>query len=168
MGAELPGAVVASAVLVAVRVAASGFPGRAAVGAAVTTVGSGLRWALALFLVPALAVRYGVNFGSPLLAAAGGGCVVLVAAVRALREGLGARRSGSPTQLFMVAGQLGFAAVAGLAAAYGAVHRVTDTYYEASLLRAVSIFLITAIVVCAATNEGLRIIPTTAAPRERP
>ncbi|MGW5250387.1 hypothetical protein ACWEQN_42850 [Streptomyces sp. NPDC004129] len=168
LGTELPGAEVASAVLVAVRVAASRFSGRAAAGAAVTTVGNALRWALALFLVPALAVRYGVNFGSPLLAAAGGGCVVLVAAVRALREGLGARRSGGPAQLFMVAGQLGFAAVAGLAAAYGAVHWVTDTYYEAALLRAMCVFLITAVVVCAATDEGLRIIPTTAAPRERP
>ncbi|MER6128148.1 hypothetical protein ABT173_37375 [Streptomyces sp. NPDC001795] len=154
--AELPGAAVALAVLVAVRAAASRFPGHAAVGAAVTTVGSGLRWSLALFFVPALAVRYGVNFGSPLLAAAAGGCVLLVAAVRAVREGLGDRRLlRNPERLSTGVGQLGFAAAAGFVAAYAAVHWATDTYYEAALLRAMCVFLITAIAVCAVTDEIL-------------
>lgn len=94
LGGRLPGALVAVVALVAARLAAGrlpdGEPGRAS-----ATVANALRYALVLFLVPALAVRYGPNVGSPLLAAAAGLLVCGAAAALTLRESLaGAGRNG--------------------------------------------------------------------------
>jgi hypothetical protein len=155
LGSELPGAAVALTVLVVARMVAARLPGRA-VGAAVATARSGLRWSLALFFVPALSVRYGVNFGSPLLAAGAGACIAVVASVLAVWERLSGRQHQRiDLYTFMLLSQLGLATAAGFAIAYWAVHWATDTYYEAVLLRAMSVFLVIAIAVCAMTDKGL-------------
>ncbi|MQY03265.1 hypothetical protein ACRB68_13070 [Actinomadura sp. RB68] len=87
-------------------------------------IAGGLRWGLAFFFVPALAIRYGVTFGHPAVAAAAGLLVAGAAAAAAVREAPG-----------LPAGRLTLAAVVGAAAAYASVRLVTDAYYEAGLLR---------------------------------
>ncbi|MFI5534357.1 hypothetical protein ACIA8O_38080 [Kitasatospora sp. NPDC051853] len=96
-----------------------------------------LRWSLAYFLVPALAVRYSVAFGTPLLGALAG---LLVGAL-ALRQGLGGR-AGAALPWLLAGG------AAGLVAAYLAVRAVTDTYYESALLRAMAVLLGTTALTC--------------------
>ena len=154
---RLPGAALAVGVLVAARQAAARLPEPAATGTAVAAVGHGLRWWLALFFVPALAVRYGVTFGAPLLAAGAGVLVAATASVLAVRQALAeAPRGLSATASALLVLRLGCALLAGLLAAYAAVRWATDTYYEAALLRALAAFLVTAIGLCAASDAWLR------------
>jgi hypothetical protein len=146
---RLPAAAAALAVLLAVRLIDGRFPAYAA-GTGVAVIAAGLRWSLALFFVPALAVRYGVNFGTSLPAAAAGGVILLAAAVHAGQEGLPPRR-----RVISVA-QLSMAGAAGLTVAYLAVRWVSDTFYEATVLRGAVGFLIAAVLVCAATDKYLQ------------
>lgn len=153
---RLPLAALAVGVLVAARLAAARLPEPAAAGTAVAAAGHALRWSLALPFVPALAVRYGVTFGAPWLAAAAGLLVMAVAAVLAVRQALPDAppgRTGGAGQLVV---RLGCAVLAGLAAGYAATRTGTDTYYEAALLRALAAFLIASIGVCAATDAWQR------------
>ncbi|MGH3389045.1 MAG: hypothetical protein ACRDOO_09225 [Actinomadura sp.] len=152
LGTRLPGALIALAVLVCARTLRPGgvSPVPTLPGGGVATIAAGLRWSLALFLVPALAVRYGVNFATPLVAAAAGGVIVLAAAVHAVREGPPANR-----WILVWTAQLPMAAVAGLGAAYVAVRWVADTFYEAALLRAAATSLMTAVLVCGLTDRYL-------------
>jgi peptidoglycan biosynthesis protein MviN/MurJ (putative lipid II flippase) len=108
------------------------------------------------FFVPALAVRYGVNFGTPLVAAAAGGLIVLAAVWYAARDALLPVRPGQRLRLLT---QLSLAAAAGLTVAYAALRWYRDTLYEGTLLRGVIGFLVTAIVVCAVTDKHLTSIP---------
>ncbi|MFV2175714.1 hypothetical protein ACFHW2_35005 [Actinomadura sp. LOL_016] len=149
LGGRLPGALVAVVVLVAARAASGRLPGGEP-GRASASVGIALRYALVLFLVPALAVRYGPNVGSPLLAGAAGLLVCAAAAGFTLREGLsGAGRS----RTLLWCGQAFAALLAGGLAGYAAVRAVTDVYYEAGLLRGAAVCFAVAVAVCALTDR---------------
>ncbi|MFD7640848.1 hypothetical protein ACFV4P_09345 [Kitasatospora sp. NPDC059795] len=113
--------------------------GPATVGPATAALGVVLRRGLVLFLVPALAIRYGLGFADPQVAA-GGGLLVAVAALCHRQV----RQAGAP---------LALAATAGLGAAYLALHAVADTYPESGLLRAMVAFLTTAVLVCAVADR---------------
>jgi hypothetical protein len=152
---RLYGAAIALAVLLSARLMAERLPAYG-VGAGVSAITVGLRWSLALFFVPALAVRYGVNFGTPLVAAAAGGLIVLAAVWYAARDALLPVRPGQRLRLLT---QLSLAAAAGLTVAYAALRWYRDTLYEGTLLRGVIGFLVTAIVVCAVTDKHLTSIP---------
>ncbi|MFE2916309.1 hypothetical protein [Kitasatospora indigofera] len=147
IGAELPAAAGSVAVLVAVRRARAALPAaRPPAGPAVSVIEAVLRRGLVLFLVPALAVRYGTGFGTPAVALGGGLLVLLVAVLPALRAGAAGRAgtrgaAGRSRPL----GRLALAGAAGLAAAYPAARWVPDAYYEAGLLRAVTAFLLAAV-----------------------
>ncbi|MFC9326609.1 hypothetical protein [Kitasatospora sp. NPDC057015] len=147
IGAELPAAALALAVLAAAHRARAALPADGPEpGPAVRALATGLRRGLVLFLVPALAVRYGVDFATPEIAVAGGAVVLLAAAAPALRAGTAGRRPPI--------GRLALAAGAGLAAAYPAASRVSDAYYEAGLLRAAGAFLLTAVAVAALADRA--------------
>ncbi len=149
LGGRLPGAAVALCVLVGARAASSRLPDGEA-GIALSSVTGALRWALLLFFVPALAVRYGVNFGTPILAVAAGLSICLVAGVRALRETL-AGAGTARIALWAAQGTtaLAFGGVVGCAA----VRLVTDRYYEAGLLRGAAAFFAVVVAVCALSDR---------------
>jgi hypothetical protein len=151
LSGRLPGAAIAACVLVGARwFSVRTGPGQA--GAALSSIAGGLRWALLLFFVPALAVRYGVNFGTPLIAGAAGLLICLVAAACALRDTL----SGlGPARIALWAVQAAVALLAGATAAYTALSLVTDTYYEAGLLRGAAIGFAVVIAVAALTDRWL-------------
>ncbi|MCP9954220.1 hypothetical protein [Actinomadura madurae] len=156
---RLPGAAIALCVLVGARWASS----RVSVsecGAALSSVVFGVRWALLLFFVPALAVRYGVNFGTPLIAAAAGLVIAMVAGVCALRDALAGE---ARTRIALWAVQALVAVFAGAATGYAAVRLVTDTYYEAGLLRGAATSFAVVIAVAAVTDRWCaRTAPATA------
>lgn len=152
LGGRLPGAVAAVCVLAGARWASSRARPDAGAGVALHSVVAGLRWALVLFFVPALAVRYGPNVGAPLVAAAAGLTVCLVAAACALRDALAGEGRGR-TALW--AGQMVAALSVGGAAGYAAVLLVTDTYYEAGLLRGAGVSFAAVVAVCALTDRWI-------------
>ncbi|GIE89068.1 hypothetical protein [Actinoplanes regularis] len=87
VGQHVPGAVVAGLVLAASRLAASRLRERGGplpAGPGLDTLTTGLSWWLALFLIPALAIRYELGFGSRLFAAAAGLLVIGAATTAAL------------------------------------------------------------------------------------
>lgn len=152
LGGRLPNAVVAIVVVVAARWASHRLDGDADTGPALKTVCMGLRWTLVLFFIPALAVRYGVNLATPLISAAAGLLICVAGAVHGLREGLagaGARRT------VLWAAQVAAALVAGGAAGFAAVRLVSDTYYEAGLLRGAGVCFAVAVAVCALTDRWI-------------
>ncbi|MFF4348154.1 hypothetical protein [Streptomyces sp. NPDC001530] len=159
---RLPGrtplALAAIGALVVLRLTAARLPVRPpGPGPAITFVGLAVsRW-LALFFVPALAIRYGVTFGTPALAAGGGLLTMAVAGLYALRDASttveGRHRYGRVLRLMA---QLGGASLAGAGAAYMAARWATGSYYEVSLLLASAAFLFTAIVVCGLTDVAVR------------
>jgi hypothetical protein len=151
LGGRLPGAVIAVCALVAARSASSRVRGGEP-GVALASVTSGLKWALVLFFVPALAVRYGVNFGTPLVAVAAALAICLAAALRVRRETLSGVGAG---RVALWAGQVATALLAAAAAGFAALRLVTDTYYEAGLLRAAGVAFVVAVAVCAATDRWL-------------
>jgi hypothetical protein len=149
LGGRLPGAALAAVILVAARWAATRMSSDGVAGLALTSVGVGLRWALVLFFVPALPVRYGVNFGIPLIAGVAGLLIWATGAVCALREAL----AGVATnRVVLWAVQVVMALLAGGVAGYAAVRLVTDTYYEAGLLRGAGLCVAAAVAVCALTD----------------
>ncbi|WP_433477681.1 hypothetical protein ACQPZP_11870 [Spirillospora sp. CA-142024] len=151
LSGRLPGAIVAACALVGARwFSARLSPGEA--GVALSSVAGGLRWALLLFFVPALAVRYGVNFGTPLIAVAAGSFVCLVAVVCGLRDALAGLE---PMRIGLWAVQATVAFLAGAVTGYAAVSLVTDTYYEAGLLRGAATCFAVVITVCALTDRRL-------------
>ncbi|QKW22533.1 hypothetical protein HUT16_28715 [Kitasatospora sp. NA04385] len=98
-----------------------------------------LRRTLVLFLVPALAVRYGLGFAHPGLAAAGALSVALAAlADRRIRA---------------AARPLGLAGAVGLAAAYLALHLRQDAHPESGLLRAMVALPVAAALLLARTDR---------------
>lgn len=155
LGGLLPGALVALGVLAGARWASSRLPSSqpapsAGAGVALASVAEGLRWALALFFVPALAVRYGPIAGTPVVAAVAGLVVCLVAAVCALRSALAGAGAG---RVAVWAAQAAAALAAGGAAGAAAVLLVTDTYYEAGLLRGAGACFAVVVAVCALTDR---------------
>lgn len=149
-------ALAAAAALAVFRRAAALLPPRPSAGAAVTFTGHALRRWLTYFFVPALAVRYGVTFGTPLLAATAGLSVAALAGAHAVRDTLtGGPPQGRTAQSLLLLGQLGCALFAGTAAAYVSVRWINDTYYEAGLLRAVAAFFGMSIAVCTLTDAAV-------------
>jgi peptidoglycan/LPS O-acetylase OafA/YrhL len=107
-------------------------------GPTMTSVAGALGWFLVLFLVPALPLRYGFIFGTPLVSALAGAAIVADAVWR----GWDHRRFG----------RLGLAALAGLiGAAIG--YLVAHGYPEARLLAAGIGFLLAGTAVCAALDK---------------
>ncbi|MFI1991645.1 hypothetical protein [Actinoplanes sp. NPDC020271] len=178
VGQHLPGATVAALVLVSSRIAATRLrtaatrpgaaePSRARArstvdplradrdrpGIGLDTLTSGLSWWLALFLVPALAIRYELGFGSRLLAAAAGLLVISAATLAALSQvyaRLPLTNRPLATRRWLLG--LALAAVAGaLAAAAG--FAVPATHQETQLLRAAALFVLTATAVTTAWDR---------------
>lgn len=139
----LPGALVALLALGTARISGALLPASAVPGVAITTVAFGLRWSFALFMVPALAIRYGVAFGTPLLATLAGLASLVAAVICAAFELVGL--FGRPT-LWIAAARLVPTAAAGLSASYAAVHWSTETYYEATLLCGAGAFCLTIVI----------------------
>ncbi|MGI5402463.1 hypothetical protein ACQEVG_24065 [Streptomyces sp. CA-135486] len=136
------------------RVIAVRLPARSAPGPSVMFLGHALRHWLTLFFVSALAVRYGVAFGTPELAAGAGLLMALVAMAYAMRDAVADPAPGGSALLLV--GQLGCAVVAGVAVAYAVVRWTTGPYYEATLLEGAAAFLVTVIAVCALTDAVAR------------
>ncbi|MFC6878718.1 MULTISPECIES: hypothetical protein [Actinomadura] len=126
------------AAALAVLLLAHRLPGGEPSGPALRTIAAGLRWGLALFFVPALAIRYGVNFATPWVAAAAAVLIAVAATAFAVRESLDGRR-----QILVWALRMAAATVVGLLAAYAAARAFPDTHYEAALLRAAAAFFAT-------------------------
>jgi hypothetical protein len=155
-GSHLPGAMAAGALLVVARTAATRLRRRRLdrpTGAGLDTLDTGLSWWLGLFLVPALAIRYELGFGSPALAACAGALVIVVAAVAALRE-VAARLPGTRRRaarnVWLV--QLAAALLAGALAATAGLAFAT-AYPETRLLRAAVLFVLAATLVCAGSDR---------------
>lgn len=146
---RLPGAAVALVVLAVARVVDARTRAVAIPFGAVATAGALLRWFLVLFLVPALAIRYGVTFGSAPLALAAALLVAVTAVALTLRAGA---LGGRP---LVVIAQLVAAAAAGLPVAYAVTFALPDDYVESTLLWSLTAFLCTAVAVSAVTDRSL-------------
>jgi hypothetical protein len=101
-----------------------------------------LQWFFVVFFVPALAIRYGLIFGLPLLAAVAG--VLLV--VRAVHLGVGTAVSRALVVSLAAAVMVGVAA-----ACLG--YLAVGGYPEARVLIAAGTFLVAAIAVCAVADR---------------
>ncbi|MEU6574967.1 hypothetical protein [Streptomyces sp. NPDC046805] len=135
LGERLPIVVAAGGALVGLRWVASRLREATVPGPTLAFAWHALRYWLALFFLPALAVRYGVMFGTPQLAAASGLLLILAALVLAWRGAA------------VVAWRLGVAVLAAAAVA-GVVGWATPApYYEVTLLLAMTAFLVTGVVV---------------------
>lgn len=109
-------------------------------GPTMTSVADALGWFLVLFLVPALPLRYGFIFGTPVVSALAGAVIVAAAVWR-----------GWAHRHF---GRLGLAAIAGIVgAAIG--YLVAHGYPEARLLAAAIGFLLAGTGVCAGLDRTL-------------
>ncbi len=142
----------ALAALAVLRWADARLPGRPRPGPAVDFVGHAVRGWPAFFLVPALAVRYGVTFGTPVAAAGAALLTMAAAALHAVRTVLRDPPGSRPGRPWWPAVQLGTAALVGAGAAYVVARQAVGSYYEAALLPAGVAFLVTAITVCAVTD----------------
>ncbi|WP_436533485.1 hypothetical protein [Actinoplanes sp. HUAS TT8] len=156
VGQHVPGAIVAGIVLAASRVAARRLRGRdevAPAGAGFDTLTGGLSWWLALFLVPALAIRYELGFGSALFAAAAGLLVIGAATAAALFQVYG--RLPVPGRATSARHWLLGLVVAGVAGALAAAVglAVPATHSEIRLLWAAALFILTATLVTAAWDR---------------
>jgi len=110
-------------------------------GRGLDSIGRSFGWFLVLFFVPALPVRYAMNFGWR-DAAALVSLVVLAAAC-----GLGARGAFAPGRPWPWLAQMAASALAGLAAAIPAA-LLTTGLRETRLLWAAAAFFVTAVTVC--------------------
>ncbi|MGW0764572.1 hypothetical protein [Streptomyces sp. NPDC002676] len=150
---RLPVALVAGAALIGLRRAAARPPGPSAPGLSSAFVWQVLRHWLALFFVPALALRYAVMFGTPQLAIAAGALTAAAAVVLAGRDVM--ETSGGGWRLALVlAGRVGGAVLAGSVAAYGVAALTPRSYYEVTLLTSAAAFLVTGVVVCGLLDSG--------------
>jgi hypothetical protein len=154
-GAYLPGAIAAGAVLAASRLVATQLRRRPAVppGPGLDTLITGLSWWVALFLIPALAIRYELGFGSPLFAAAAGALVVVAATAAALREVYTRLPPDGPARAVhrWLAGLVLAGVTAVTAAAAGLA--VSARHPETRLLGAGALFVLAATVVFAAWDR---------------
>ncbi|MFI6487458.1 hypothetical protein [Streptomyces sp. NPDC050564] len=117
-------------------------------GPAVSLVGQAVRRWLALFFVPALAIRYGVTFGTPALAAGAGLSTMAVAGLYALRDVSTVQDPPPYRHVFGLVAQLVVASLVGAGAAYMVARWAAGSYYEATLLLASAAFLVVAITAC--------------------
>jgi hypothetical protein len=142
---RLPLALAACGVLLGLRAAASRVPDGSA--PTLSFVVGALRHWLPLFFVPALAIRYGLLFGTPRLALAAGALTAVAACALAVRETPGT------TGPRLVA-RLGCAVLAGAAAAALAVRVTPRSYAEVTLLAAMGAFLVTGVMACGLLDRG--------------
>ncbi|WP_316740105.1 hypothetical protein [Streptomyces sp. MK7] len=174
---RLPLALAAAGLLAALRGVAHRLrEDRSAPGLAMSFVRHALsRW-LALFFVPALAVRYGVVFGTPWLAA---GAALVIGAAACLGAGrdtvagpedatdaAGLRTGRRRTLALLLAGRLTCAGLAGAGAAYVAVSLSPGPYYETRALSAGAAFLMTAVVACGVVDVVDRRRPGAGSPAQ--
>jgi hypothetical protein len=155
---RMPLALAAAGVLVCLRLAASRpGPVRSTPAPALSFVTHALRRWLTLFFVPALAVRYGLLFGTPRLSLAAGALTVTVACAQAGRDVLAEIREGAArrTSALLLTGGLGCAVLAGAGAAAVAVRLTPRSYGEVTLLSALAGFLVAAVVVCGVVDTRL-------------
>lgn len=156
-------AVAAAAVLVAARAVAARLPESASPGMLVAFVRRLLTYWLVLFFVPALAVRYGVLFGTPWPAAGASLLLAGAAAVQATRATLAAaaRTDGNrpARSRGSLAARLGCAVAAGAVAAYLVSLLTPSGYYEATLLPCAAAFLVTVIVACGVLDKATPGVP---------
>jgi hypothetical protein len=160
---RLPIALAAVGALLLARVVAARLAEPAVPGVLVPFVRRLLGHWLVLFFVPALAVRYGVMFGTPLLAAVASLLLVAAAVFHATREtlaaagarGEGATRGRRARLVGTLAAGLGGAALAGGVAAYVISRLTPASYYEATLLPCAAVFLVTAIVACGVLDRAV-------------
>jgi hypothetical protein len=146
---RLPLALAAAGVLVCLRTAASRLPTRSGpVAPALSFVVHALRRWLTLFFVPALAVRYGLLFGTPRLGLAAGGLSALVVCAQAWRDVSAETFRPGPRAALRLAGVLCCAVLAGTAGAALALRAIPRSYEEVALLSAVAGFLVTSVVAC--------------------
>lgn len=134
---HLPGVLVATAVLVVARGVTRLLPGRP-LGPSLSVVLNALHWLVAMFFVPALAVRYGMSFGALVVAALAGLLVVGAVFVRTLR---------SVRRPILAGGALAIA-VAGAAAAASGGYLAGWGYPESRLLCAVLAFFVALTMAC--------------------
>ncbi|GAB1639756.1 hypothetical protein [Krasilnikovia sp. MM14-A1259] len=150
---HLPGAAVAAVVLAGSRLAARRRHGAAPGGACLDALTTGLSWWLALFLIPALAIRYELGFGSRLFAAAAGLLVIAAATIAAMTEVYGrlpvTGRAEAARRWSL--GLAVAALVAALAAGFGLA--VPANHSEIHLLWAAALFVLAATLVCAAWDR---------------
>jgi hypothetical protein len=153
---RLPVAMVAGAALLGLRRSAARLPGSSAAGLSSAFVWQVLRHWLALFFVPALALRYAIMFGTPQLAVAAGSLTAAAAVVLAGRDVTAASGGGGRLAL-VLAGRVGCAVLAGSVAAYGVAALTPRSYYEVTLLSSAAAFLVTGVVVCGLLDLGDRV-----------
>ena len=162
VGAHLPGAAAAGGLLAISRGAAARLrrrpdpAGGGPVGVGVDTLRTALSWWLGLFLVPALAIRYELGFGSRLVATVAGLLVIAAAGVAAVRE-MAARPvlAQYPLMRRIWLGQLIVAGTAGTAAGIAGL-ATAAAYPETRLLRGAALFMLAATVVCAGSDRWIR------------
>jgi hypothetical protein len=158
LGPDLPGAALAVVVLGAARAAAGRVPSRPP-GRGIDLIARSFGWFLVLFFVPALPVRYGLNFGARDLSAAASLVLIAAAAACGAREVL----ARAPGHLAVWAGQMALAVVAGLCGA-GASLLLSAGYAETRLLWAAAAFFLCAITACALLDRGWPTVPPGTAP----
>jgi hypothetical protein len=166
----LPACVAVSA-LACLRRIASRLPAPPSPGPTLTFVRLALLYWLALFFAPALAIRYGVMFGNPQLAAVGAMSTAVLACAFAGRNTLAGARpaadststgAGTPAHseadtrsdarqrrwsALVLAEKVSCAVLAGAGASYLVARVTPDSYYEVTLLSAAATFLVTGVVV---------------------
>jgi hypothetical protein len=150
---ELPGAVLALGAATAARGAARRVPSRPP-GRGIDVIGRSFGWFLVLFFVPALPLRYGLNFGLRHIAAAVGLVVIVAAATFGTREALGR----APGRLAVWSGQMALTVLAGLCGASVSL-LLPASYSETRLLWAAAAFFLCAITVCALLDHILPAVP---------
>ncbi|GIF08327.1 hypothetical protein [Actinoplanes siamensis] len=163
-GPHVPGAVAAGALLAAARITAARLrrrPVPAPAGPGIDTLCTGLSWWLALFLVPALAIRYELGFGSRAFAAAAGLLVIAAATAATFVEVYG--RLPGVGRAAAVRRWLSGLAVAGVAAVLAAAAglAVPASHQELRLLWAATLFVLTATGISAAWDRATRPDPVT-------
>ncbi|GAA4594739.1 hypothetical protein BJY16_001417 [Actinoplanes octamycinicus] len=144
-GARLTGARLTGTRLTGTRLTAAPPP-----GPGLDLLVTGLSWWAALFLVPALAIRYELGFGSRLLAAGAGLLIIVVATATALHE-VHARVPAGDTPRWLL-GLAVTAVTAGIAATPALA--VRNAHSEMALLLAAGLFAATATLVCVAWDRG--------------
>jgi hypothetical protein len=149
---RLPGAMIAIVVLTGARLAAHRLASRApsAPGRGIDLTAASFGWFLVLFFVPALPIRYGLNYGARDLAVAA--CLVLI--VSAVACGAREMLARAPGGLASLAGQMTLSVLAGLLGGAASL-LLPASYAEVRLLWAAAAFFGCAITACALLDRML-------------
>jgi hypothetical protein len=147
LGGDLPAVGLAATALAIARAVAARMsphsPGRG-----VASIGSSFGWFLVLFLVPALPVRYSIDFGSRFVAVLAGLVILMIACVLGARDAFAL----APGFYGIWLAQMAIATTAGLAAGIP-VAMMTSGYPETRLLLSAAALFTAAVVICAITDR---------------